>query len=178
MLGPHLDDGSRERAQATEIDEAELLAAGIEEWCGDAGARRRRSVSASLAARALLLLLRSERQGGGEVKWQSGVACARSDRFEGRAWLVGAGTAPRRRCTGAAWRPGRRGRRAREPPRRGPGPAKRCWPGRNAQQAGTQARPASAVGREAERRPVKRNEILFFLFFFKKCLNASFQTLF
>ena len=66
----------------------------------------------SSAARARLLLLRSERQGGGEVKWRSGVACARSDCFEGGARLVRAGTAPRRRCTGAAWRPGRRGRRA------------------------------------------------------------------
>ena len=42
-----------------------------------------------------------------------GVACARSDSFEGGAQPVGAGTAPRRRCTGAAWRLGRRGRRAR-----------------------------------------------------------------
>jgi len=70
MLGPHLDDGSRERAQATEIDEAELLAAGIEEWCGGTGARRQRSASASLATRALLLLPRSERQGG----WRSEMA--------------------------------------------------------------------------------------------------------
>ena len=43
---------------------------------------------------------------------RGGVACARSDSFEGGAQPVGAGTAPRRRCTGAAWRPGRRGRRA------------------------------------------------------------------
>jgi len=35
---------------------------------------------------------------------------------------------------------------------------------RGARQAEMRARPASAVGREAERRPVKRNEILFFLF--------------
>ena len=76
-FGPHLDDGSRWRAQTTEVDEAELLAARIGGWCGGAGARRRRSASASLAAQALLLLLRSERQGGGEVKWRSGVACAR-----------------------------------------------------------------------------------------------------
>jgi len=70
-FGPHLDDGSRERAQTMKVDEAELLAARIEGWCGGAGARRRRSVSASLAARALLLLLlRSERQGG----WQSEMA--------------------------------------------------------------------------------------------------------
>ena len=47
------------------------------------------------------------------MKWRSGVVCARSDRFEGGARPVEAGTAPRRRCTGAAWRPGRRGRRAR-----------------------------------------------------------------
>ena len=44
---------------------------------------------------------------------QGGVACARLDNFEGGAQPVGAGTAPHRRCTGAAWRPGRRGRRAR-----------------------------------------------------------------
>ena len=96
-----------------EVDEAELRAARIVEWRGGAGAQRRRSASASSAARARLLLLRSERQGGGEVKWRSGVACARSDCFEGGARLVGAGTAPRRRCTGVAWRLGRRGRRAR-----------------------------------------------------------------
>jgi len=52
-------------------------------------------------------------------------------------------------------------RRARDGVARGP-TREVGW--RGARQAGTRARPASAVGREAERRPVKRNEILFFLF--------------
>ena len=78
------------------------------------------------------------------MEWRSRVACVRSDRFEGGARLVGAGTAPRRRCTGAAWRPGRRGRRARL---RAGAAAAWAWAGEallakeNARPAGTRARP-------------------------------------
>ena len=80
-----------------------------------------------------------------------GVLC-RSRRVCERRAGERRGAGPRRDARGMAWRVGQRAR----------------WAGalgwRGARQSGTRARPASAVGREAERRPVKRNEILFFLF--------------
>jgi len=112
------------------------------------------------------------------VEWRSGVACARSDRFEGGARLVGAGTAPRRRCMGAAWRPGRRGRRAARGSGRGVGLGRRSAAG----QGETRGRRGREPGRlrpwvESEA-AAREGEKPFVIYIFKKLLNASFQILF
>ena len=73
-LGPYLDDGSRERAQARQGPKAELLAAGIEEKGVGGGVRRRRG-SGSAQWRELPWsseLERKEEETGWRAGW-SGV---------------------------------------------------------------------------------------------------------